>query len=311
MKKIKSLIYSSNIYYHVIDYLKSTYLTKDNVSIYKIIEIFKRQLAKDNIVERAQAMAFNFTLSIFPAIIFLFTLIPYVPIPNVQRNIMYFLSQIMPTSMFNAAASTINDIISIPRGGLLSFGFLTTVFTISNGIMAMMNAFNKCYKSKDRRGILLRLGIAIFLVIVLSFVIIFSISFTLLVRMYVDQFEASIDFSHPAIYYIIIPLKYIVLSIVFFLTISTIYYIAPAVEVRWKFFSLGSIIATILCILFNYIFSFYINSFEMYNKVYGSIGAIIGLMIWFFIISLILILGFEINASIDLGRGRGHLEKRV
>ncbi|HEX8547010.1 MAG TPA: YihY/virulence factor BrkB family protein [Cytophagaceae bacterium] len=289
-------------YNHLVQKLNARTLTTHDIPLLLLVKIFRKQIAKDNIVERAQAMAFNFTLSIFPAIIFLFTLIPYIPIPKLDMTIMNFLSQIMPRSIFFAASSTINDIIKIPRGGLLSFGFLVTVGTLTNGVMAMMEAFNRCYKTKDSRGIFKKIGIAIGLIFVLFLVMVVTVGITLLVKFYLEWLEQSIPFNLPFIYYFLVPLKYFILSIVFYIAISIIYFIAPAVKVRWGFLSYGNYAATVLCVLFNALFSFYINSFEAYNKVYGSIGAIIGIMLWFFIISLILLIGFEINASIDVAK---------
>ena len=100
-------------------------------------------------------------------------------------------------------------------------------------------------------------------------------------------------------FYSIFVLKFLVLFILFLFTISIIYYFAPALHNRWKFISIGSVCATLLSLLVSYIFSSYITSFGTYNKLYGSIGAMIALMVWIYLISVILLIGFEINASID------------
>ena len=127
----------------------------ENVSLYKIIKIFLRNLLNDDILDRANGVAFNFILAIFPAIIFLFTLIPYVSkyFPEINtESIMQFLGQQIPASMFEVVSSTVHDIVSNQRGGLLSLGFLFSIYLSTNGMMALMRAFNSCYRTIENRG---------------------------------------------------------------------------------------------------------------------------------------------------------------
>ncbi|MFI5205185.1 MAG: YihY/virulence factor BrkB family protein, partial [Flavobacteriales bacterium] len=127
----------------------------DNVSLYKIVKLFFRDLTENEIVSRANGVAFSFILAIFPAIIFLFTLIPYITqyIPEVNtESIMEFLADMMPTSMYDVISSTVHDIISNQRGGLLTLGFIFSLYLATNGMMSLMSAFNACYKTNDKRG---------------------------------------------------------------------------------------------------------------------------------------------------------------
>src|SRR6185436_6714922 len=127
----------------------------DNVSLYKIIKLFVRDLMENEILIRANGVAFSFILAIFPAIIFLFTLIPYITqyVPEVNtESIMAFLAGMMPASMYDVIASTVHDIISNQRGGLLTLGFVFSLYLATNGMMSLMSAFNACYKTNDKRG---------------------------------------------------------------------------------------------------------------------------------------------------------------
>jgi membrane protein len=260
------------------------------------------QIKKDNITERASSMAFNFTLSIFPTIIFLFTLIPYVPVPNLTEDLLAFLQENIPESIYDITASTILDIIKIPHGGLLSFGFVFALFSATNGVRVMIGAFNKCYKTADNRSFIKVVLVSCILVAFLSLIILAAVVISIIVKLELNQMEDNIQIGNRFFYYVLIISRLMLIFMIFFFTISTIYYLAPTVIVRWNFFSIGSLIAALLSLVFTTGFFYYINNFNSYNKVYGSIGAIIGVMMWFYFISIVLLIGFEINASIDLAR---------
>jgi membrane protein len=170
--------------------------------------------------------------------------------------------------------------------------------------MSMMNAFNKCYKTVEKRGYLRRILTALTIVILLVFIAFISIFFAVLSRQHL--YLLSLD--REVLYYFVLAFKYILFLLVFFFAISVIYYMAPSISVRWKFFSFGSFIASLLSILFTLGFAAYINIFDSYNKLYGSIGAFIGVMLWFYAISIVLLVGFEANASLELAK-RERLKK--
>ncbi|HZB14944.1 MAG TPA: YihY/virulence factor BrkB family protein [Chryseolinea sp.] len=305
--KYKRLILQWNPGILVINWLKKVRFEKyENVSLYKIIRIFLNNLWNDDILDRANGVAFNFILAIFPAIIFLFTLIPYVTeyFPEINtESIMAFLGQQIPPSMFETVAATVNDIINNQRGGLLSLGFLFSIYLSTNGMMALMRAFNAVYRTiENRSGLKTRL-IATGLTLNLTFVLFLSI-----ILLIVGQFVLEAVMSNlPAFDWINISsftvillfiVRFITIFIAFFLAISFIYYFGPAIHYNWKFFSVGSLLATLLSLLVSYGFSFYVTNFGTYNKIYGSIGVLIALMIWIQLITIVLLVGYEVNASI-------------
>ena len=298
LKYLRTLFFASKAYDSIISKLQSTYITRHRVSLHRFLQILFAQIRKDNIPERASSMAFNFVLSVFPAIIFIFTLIPYIPIEDLQAKVMLALKNLLPDSMYNGVAAAIYDIIHIPHGDLLSFGFFFAVFTATNGIMAMITAFNRCYKTSETRGYIKRIITAITIVFFLISIAFLSIFAAVATKHYLQEVHMSKEF----LYYVVITFKNLFFFGVFFVAVSLIYFVAPAVSVRWKFFSGGSLIASMLIVLFTLGFSIYVNSFDSYNKLYGSIGAFIAVMLWFYAISIGLLIGFEINASLDMAK---------
>jgi membrane protein len=279
----------------------------DNVSLYKIVKLLIRNLQQDEILNRANAVAFSFILAIFPAIIFLFTLIPYISqvIPEVtSQSIMEFLAEMLPLSMYEVISSTVQDIISNQRGGLLTFGFVFSLYLANNGMMSLMGAFNACYKTNDRRGgfkmrmiatgLTINLALVLFLAIILLVVGQLALNYVLA---HLNEFKWLQGIDKFTVYMLFV-LRFLVIFIVFFLAVSTIYYFGPAIHYNWRFFSIGSFLATLLILGVSYGFSFYVTNFGTYNKVYGSIGVLIALMVWVQMVTVVLLVGYEINASI-------------
>lgn len=271
---------------------------KHRTSLYDLLKIFLVSLTKDDILERAKAITYNFTLAIFPGIIFLFTLIPYIPIPNLQDTIMSFFDD-LDLIMIEQVRNTIEDIISIQRGDLLSFGFIFAVYLATNGMLSLITNFNFFYKTKFTRGFFKNYLVAFVLTLLL--IIIMTVAMGLLIGgQIVLNFLLDIGvLNQDFLFILIITLRFLVLFLIFQLMISIIYYLGPSVEERWHFMNTGSVVATLLCIGSSYLFSYYLTNFASYNKFYGSIGAVIAFMIWLYLLSVILLLGFVINVTID------------
>ena len=280
----------------VIAWLKQVRFKKyENVSLYKIFKLFLKNLNDDEILDRANGVSYNFLLAIFPAIIFLFTLIPYVTVffPEITKeSIMQFMGEQMPKSMFDVVSSTVLDIVSNQRGGLLSLGFVFSLYLSTNGTMALMRAFNACYRTiENRSGLKTRL-IATGLTVNLAFVLFLAIILLVVGQLVLEYFLEHLP-EFP-----FLNLDGFTVILLFFLAISTLYYFGPAIHYNWRFFSVGSLIATLLIISVSYGFSYYVTNFSTYNKVYGSIGVLIAIMVWVQLVTVMLLIGYEINASI-------------
>jgi len=284
-----------------IDWMRDFRFKKyEDVSLYTLVRTFFRKLQKDDTIDRANGVAFNFILAIFPAIIFLFTLIPYISqyVPSVnQQSILEFLSNLLPDTMMDAVYTTVQDIMGKTRGGLLTFGFLFSLYLATNGTMSLMRAFNACYKTNENRsGFKMRL-IATALTVGLAFVLMSAIVLLVVGEILLDSALGLLSIDQYTVQ-LILTLRFVVIFIVFFVAIATIYYFGPAIHFNWKFFSVGSFIATFLCLAVSYGFSFYVSNYGTYNKLYGSIGVMIAIMVWVQLITIVLMVGYEINASV-------------
>ncbi|MFN3528468.1 MAG: YihY/virulence factor BrkB family protein [Bacteroidia bacterium] len=276
--------------------------TKYQVPLYDVLVFFLREIGKPDLTMRASAITFSFFLALFPGTLFLFTLIPYIPIANLDAIILDFFSEVMPDSAFEAVKTTIYDIVSKQQSGLLSFGILMALYFSTNGLNALMESFNKSYAIFENRSFLVQRGLALLLtllefgVLVVAVVLILGGSFAIDLLVLYGLVEAS---------YIAVLLRVfewiIILSLVY-IGISLLYYFGPAVAKRWKFFSTGSVVATLLFVITSSAFSYYINHFGTYNKLYGSIGTLIVIMLWMYLNSIILLVGFELNAAIYINR---------
>lgn len=282
----------------------------DNLSLYKFLKIFIYNINEDEIMDRSYGVAFNFILAIFPAIIFLFTLIPYISnyFPEITtKSIMQFLEDVSPPNMYAAVSSTVFDIVSNQRGGLLTFGFVLALWLSTNGMAALMRAFNACYRTVEKRNWFKMRFTAIGLTVMLSVALLLAVAFLILGQVSLNYAATHLEtLSHLKLakftIYAVLVLRIAVIFIVFFIVISSIYYFGPAVHYNWNFFSFGSTFATCAVLGVSYGFSYYISHFASYNKVYGSIGALIALMAWVQLITLILLFGYEINASLHYAR---------
>ena len=289
----------------ILRFLKQTRFKNTDATYFQIGKQFLDATKKNHIQERANNVAFNFVMAIFPTVIFLFTLIPYIPIENLDKHIMEFIQPpVLPESLYESISETIFDIISVQRGGLLSFGFFLALYLSTNGMISLMGAFNRSYRSHDKRGFIKSRLIATLLTVLMAMIIFIAIVLLIIGEITLDFLtKHGLVFIEDYTIYLLFLLRFIVIFFVFQIGVSTIYYLAPSVKSRWHFFSTGSVLAALACVGVSFGFSFYINNFGAYNKLYGSIGALIAIMVWISMLSLILMLGFELNASIEKATG--------
>tara|TARA_R110002012_G_scaffold320819_5_gene545973 strand:+ start:14588 stop:15550 length:963 start_codon:yes stop_codon:yes gene_type:complete len=283
--------------------LKKIHFGDPDKNIFDVGRIFLVQLQKDDIIERAGSMAFNFTIALFPLILFLLNLIPYLQdiFPYITtQNILTFIQEILPEEVYSQSENTIMDIVSKPRQSMLSLGFFFALFASTQGVMSMMNSFNSVYQTKDNRGFLQSRGIAVSIVIVLAFTVITASIVMILGGVLIRRLDELQVFNSGFMIFLFSSLKFLILLFMFYITTAFIFRFAPAVHDKWIFFSTGAKLAGLLITLGFYGFSFYLNNFASYNKLYGSIGTLIALMLWLLITSIIVIVCFEVNVSLDL-----------
>lgn len=276
----------------------------DGIPVYDVFQFFIAEIRANSLPNRSKAIAFSFFLAIFPALTFIFSLIPYIPyFSNMDVSILRFLKQVLPNKeTFEFIKSfiqpLITDIAKHKRGGLLTGSIIMVIFLSSNGVMAMLSSFDKSYDHyKKRNGIQSRI-IALKITFLLVVLFIFSITLIIMGQEFFGLFFSLLGIKNTFTHFLIYFVRYILIVLMFFFAISLIYYYGPATKKKYKFISTGATVATGLSILVSFGFSYWVSNFSKLNVIFGSIGTIMLLMIWLNINAFVLLIGYEINASI-------------
>jgi len=270
----------------------------DGVPVYDVISFFGRSIINGAITTRASGIAFSFFVALFPFVIFLFTLIPFIPIENFQEELFLLIQQVVPESTFSTIEDTVIEIINKQSGGTLSLGFFMAFIFTTNGLVAMMNAFDATiYSIKQRSWWSQRLA-AIMLLFILSILLTVAIGLLTGGHKLINYLDNNDLLRDTFTVYVLIFVKWVITISLFFFAYSFLYYMAPAQKTKWHFISAGGTLATVLSIFTIIGFTYYINNFNRYNIVYGSLGTLLIILLLIYAMSLILLVGFELNASI-------------
>jgi len=273
------------------------------LSLNEVIAFVIKEIQKDNLTTRANSISFSLFLSIFPAIIFLFALLPLFPVvKDYTQMLSEQLEGVIPKNAHEYIFAIINDITSIKRDGLLSLGAILALFFSSNGMLTLMSGFDKAYNHtfKPRNWLKTQL-VALALTVVLSLLLIVSLILMVLEGEALDYLRNTFHISETLLVSLSI-INWLFAIFMVYTGISLIYTFGPSMHKRIPFINIGSIIATFLSLLTSLGFSYFINNFGRYNEIYGSIGALIVMMVWIQFNSFILLVGFELNASISVHR---------
>ncbi|NVK28352.1 MAG: YihY/virulence factor BrkB family protein [Flavobacteriia bacterium] len=275
----------------------------DGLSLFDVASFFFKGLFEGAITTRAGSISWSFFLAMFPAIIFFFNLIPFIPIEGFQGEIFEIMEDVLPPTTYELARTTIDDILNHRRGDLLSFTFLATLFFATNGTMSLISNVSITFHQIDSRvfwqqylvALLLTVGLGVLLLIAVA-AILFGSNITewMITRDYIpEESEILIQFA-----------RYIILLLAVLVAISLLFYYGPTKKKEWGFFSPGAVFATLLIVVTSFAFGIYVDNFNSYNKLYGSIGALLVIMLWIYINSISVVVGFELNASIAGARKR-------
>lgn len=272
----------------------------EGVPLYDVVAFFIAQLQKVGLNERAAAVSFNFLLAIPAGTIFLFTLIPYLPISREITEELFILTNDIFRSKDTVkfAQNFLSDFLMTPRSGLLSLGFVLAVYYASNAMLGIMRSFNKSLISANKKNFLQMRWMAIKLTTIQVLLIITTIILLITQGAFAHWLFDWMNIENRFLRFIILSLRWVVIGSLFFYSVAITYKYAPAVHKRWRLASPGAIFATFLILTTNFAFSFYVNNFSNYNEVYGSIGTILIIMLLIYINSLILLIGYELNVSI-------------
>ncbi|HUH73876.1 MAG TPA: YihY/virulence factor BrkB family protein [Chitinophagales bacterium] len=278
--------------------LNKTYPGFEGVSLKVALLGVREELRNDNLIIRASSMSFFFFLAIFPAIIFFFSLIPYLPVENYNIVLMGYLRDVLPSGIFGMLRTTISDILSIQRGGVTSLNFTMALIFSSNGVTSMLTAFDKTHDNYLKRKFLQKQLASFKLVILVSFMFLVSITLIILGERTIKNILIYFDFYNFWTYAVIVFLKYVIVFFAFFNVVASIYYYGPSVKEKFKYYSVGAIFTTFSLVVLSTLLKFYFKLFSNFNQLYGSLGIIIVSMLFVYLNSCILLIGYEINNSI-------------
>ena len=277
----------------------------DGVPLYNIVKFIAEELQKDNLPTRANSVAFSFFLSIFPFIIFVLPLLSYTPLA--ETAITQFeesMDGVFPSSAKQYLLGIVSDIRSEGSFGLQGTGFLLSIFFASSGMLTLMYGFDKSYdQSFKSRGYLKKRLIAVVLTILFAAIVFASLVLIVLGGQFLSYLANTFDLTTSTSLLISL-LKWIMIVFLFYSVITFIYRYGPSTYRPLRWLNIGATLATLLSISFSVGFSYFINHFGRYNEIYGTVSALIVLLIWLQLNAFIVLAGFELNTSIIVNRDR-------
>lgn len=269
------------------------------IPVYEVVGFIIDEIRKDQIPTRARSIAYSFFLAFFPAMIFLFTLLPYIPLEGFEAQVMAFVRELTPNmDVYGFVRTTIDDLLNTPREGMLSVGFLLTIHFVTQGVVSLILSFNKSYSIYQQRNVFQMRWVALKLTVILFTLFLLAVVALMAGNRTVTWLLDLIDARNSVTVVLTTVLRYAMIVFLFFLSISLIYYYGPATKRSWKLFTPGATLATILAIVASLVFSYYVSNFGRYNTIYGSLGTIILILAWLYANAFVLLIGFELNAGI-------------
>lgn len=282
----------------------------EGLSFYDLLELYITGIVRGALTTRASAIAFSFFMALFPFLLFVLIIIPEIPIDNFQKEFMDFLESFLPPSTSDFFFHNIfENIENSQRGGLLSSVFVLSILLMANGVNAVFSGFENSYHEQLTRNIFRQYLFALSIALILAFLLIITIAVLGYFQIYVvegllDALETrGYETESQNVIWTDIA-KYVFFVVMVYLATATLYYFGTKEGRHSKFFSVGALFTTLLIILTSYLFGVYIENFGQYNKLYGSIGALLILMFYLWLNSNILLLGYELNASLNKLRKR-------
>ena len=270
----------------------------DGIPVYGVAVFFIRGLQQGYITSRAAAISYSVFLAIFPFLIFLFNIIPFIPIDNFQQQLLGIIQDFMPRMAYESVKETIIDIVTRPRSSLLILNLILTLYFSTNGVNSLIEAFNNTYHDHESRTKFKQYLISIAIVLINSFLLIIAIALMTSGSALIKWILPEIIENSSVVLFFLELLRWLIIVGLVLMAISFIYYLAPARSKNFRFFSAGSLLATILIIITTLGFNFYVDRFSSYNALYGSLGTLMIVLVWIYINAISLIIGFELNASI-------------
>ncbi|WNW02883.1 YihY/virulence factor BrkB family protein [Tenacibaculum sp. HL-MS23] len=267
------------------------------MSLYDLLEMYVIGIVKGALTTRAGGIAFSFFMAIFPFMLFILSLIPYIPIDGFQDNLFWLIQEMLPPETFEAVDLVLKDIINNQYGGLLSFGFLASIFLMTNGVNAIFGGFEYSYHVTEFRSVFVAYIVSLGVSLLMSFFLIITVVAIIFYQLALSRINeigwletSDLDFFYWG--------RGLLFLIMIFTIVSLLFRFGTKQGREVRFFSPGAILTTVLSLFSFYLFGIYVVKFATYNQLYGSIGTLLILMLFVWLNAIILLLGFELNAAI-------------
>ena len=269
----------------------------EGLSFYDLLEMYILGIFKGAFSYRASAIAFSFFMALFPFALFILNLIPYIPIQDFQVDFINFIAQNVPPNPFEAINKIIMDILNNSYKGLLSTGFILSIFLMTNGVNAILGGFEMSEHITLTRGYFKQYLISLALSLILSLLLLITVAAIIVFEVFIQKIKIQNFFSDNIS--LIEWGRYVFVILMILITTSFLYKYGTKETRKISFISYGAVFTTILIILSSYVFGVYVEKFARYNELYGSIGTLLVLMFYIWINCMVLLLGFELNAAIN------------
>jgi membrane protein len=271
----------------------------DGLPLHDVMAFFLKGIQKGAVITRASAVSFKLFLALLPFSIMLLSLIPYIPIDNFQGELLNSFKELVPGPLYDLLSGALEDLVHKKHNTVLSIGFVLTLYYASNSINAILTSFNSSYHLTVQRNPVRQRIISLGLIVALSALIIAGISLMIFSNTFFEYLDSHKyvqgDFAFAMLYVA----KWTLIVLLFLSSVSMLYNIGDTQRKSWRIVSAGSTLATVATLVVSWGFSYYVTHFGSYDKLYGSLGTLIVLLLWINMNSIILLIGFELNASIS------------
>ncbi|RPD98754.1 YihY/virulence factor BrkB family protein [Aureibaculum marinum] len=268
----------------------------EGMSLYNVLEMYVLGIVKGALTSRAGGIAFSFFMALFPFALFILTLIPFITIEGFQDGFMDFIHQALPPQTYDAVDSVLNDIINNKYSGLLSFGFVFSIVLMTNGVNALFGGFEYSYHKMQPRSMIRQFLVSMAISIILALLLLLTVAVIIYFEVAISNFKEK-GYVSDDLFWIDIG-KYVIVLAMILITVALFYFFGTKEGRKISFFSPGAILTTLLLILNFKLFGIYVRKFAQYNELYGAVGTLLVLMLFIWLNSIILLLGFELNAAI-------------
>ena len=276
---------------HLLKRIKLPWL--QGLSLYDLLELYGLGIVESALTYHASAIAFSFFMALFPFALFILNLIPYIPIAGFQEDFLLFVKDGVPPNTYDAIYKIITDILNNSHSGLVSYGFLLSILLMANGLNGILGGFETSRHVLVKRGFVRQYLVSLGMSLVLAFLLIVTVAIIVVFEVVIQKTVFSDQVQ------LIVLGRYAFIILMILITTSILFKFGTKHDKNRAFISIGSVFTTILILIDSYTFGIWVIKFSQYNELYGSIGTLLILMFYIWINCMILLLGFELNATIN------------